>query len=177
MKPKVLIVLVIILIIFMAVGLGIAGSGASSAWFTGAFDVENADWATTLRDWLTADLAPDAIVDVSPPTCHPSDARFVLTPGTACRAAISGSNDSTRQLKLRLLEGDAVTVVLDQENALTVETVLVGPGNGADGQAKPTALDIYKNVDLQDAELLITACEAEAKTEDAPPPTCVLALE
>ena len=161
MKPKLLIVLLLLLLFLMVAAVSIGSSGQSTRWFSGGLDVQTGSWATNVRDWLTADLPADAIVDMRPRTCRPRATRVVLTPSDNCYATITATNDSTRQLHLELLQGEAVTVILEQENALTVELTLTH--NTADNSA---TLDIYKDEALRNATLRINDCRLPEQTDE-----------
>lgn len=193
MKPTLLIFLLVILLVLLFVSLGVAGTDASTRWFTGGLDLANASWSRTVRDWLTQRLSPADIVNMWPGACRPSERQFVVAPEVTCTATILGSNKVTRQLSLQLIDGQAVTVVLEQENALTVEIRLE---HTADPDATPTPLDIYKNADLHNATLRLHSCELPpaptptATTADTPtageqqgtaahqpPSTCVVAVQ
>ncbi|MCB0109565.1 MAG: hypothetical protein KDE53_26765 [Caldilineaceae bacterium] len=179
MKPKILILLLLLLLLLMVAAVTLGLGGQSTAWFAGGLDLQDGTWATTARDWLTADLPAAAIVDMRPRSCRQSETRFVLTPTDRCQATITATDDSTRQLQLALIQGDAVTVILEQENALTVELTL----ERTSAEGTPTAsLDIYKDEELRNATLRFTDCRIPQEEEDGEEgtaetvTTCVLAI-
>jgi len=164
MKPKVLVAIIILLLLLMIATVAVGTGTMSTRWFTGSIDLQNGEWTTSMRDGLTADLPAAAIVNMRPRTCRPSDTRVLLSPNATCQATITATDDSTRQLQMELLQGDAVTVILEQENALTVEVIIE---RSSPGEVPSASIDIYKDEELRDSTLRIMDCRLPAQEESA----------
>lgn len=87
-----------------------------------------------------------------------------------CIYALTPSSRWTRRLSLRLAEGEAVELLLEQENALDVEERLEGSG-------ATIALDIYRKPEGTGARLTVADCTGTEAEEGETPAGCRLQIE
>lgn len=131
MNVKVLIAILVLLVLLLAAGIGVGATGDEDQGLIGG------GWVEGLGELLVRGqpLSPDDVVGAEPLRCRRElrEGLVRIAAGERCTLDVGKSSAPQRQLRLRLVAGQAVTVLVDHvaEDRLTERSTL-SPGKKAE---------------------------------------------